>query len=92
MLGLLNWNWKDEAKNYAYSMEVIKNALEAVNDVLIVDFLSTKYDPNYPVEDIVFYHDPLIMLENIMELTPNVDLVHSYPAIPQKEFLLYIYK
>lgn len=92
MLGLLNWNWKDADKNYDYSMKLIRNAFNAVNDVLVVDFLSTHYDPDYPVEDIVFYHDPGIMIEKIMELTPNFEIVHNYPAIPQKEFLLYLYK
>ena len=92
MLGLLNWNWKNEEKNYDYSTKVIRNAFEAVNDVLVIDFLSTQTEPNYPKEEIVFYHDPLIMLSKAMEITPNVDLVHSYPSIPQKEFLLYLYK
>lgn len=92
MLGLLNWNWKDSEKNYEYSMKVIQNAFEAVKDVLVVDFLSTNHDPDYPVEDIVFYHDPMIMLEKALKLTPNVELIHSYPAIPQKEFLLYLHK
>lgn len=92
MLGLLNWNWKNEQKNYDYSMNVIRNAFEAVNDVLVIDFLSSKFDSKYPREEIVFYHDPSIMLNKVMEITTNVELVHSYPSIPQKEFLLYLHK
>ena len=92
MLGLLNWNWKNEEKNYDYSMKVIRNAFEAVNDVLVIDFLSTNYDPNYSLEDIVFYHNPSMIINKALEITPNVELVHSYEPIPQKEFLLYLYK
>lgn len=92
MLGLLNWNWKNEDKNYDYSIKVIRNAFDAVNDVLVIDFLSTQTEPNYPKEEIVFYHDPSIMLHKVMEITTNIDLVHSYTSIPQKEFLLYLYK
>ena len=92
MLGLLNWNWKNEEKNYDYSMKVIRNAFEAVNDVLVIDFLSTYYDPNYSLEDIVFYHNPSMIINKALEITPNVELVHSYEPIPQKEFLLYLYK
>jgi len=63
-----------------------------VRELLVVDFLSLQYAPNYPKEDFVFYHDPLKMLEFAFELTPNVLLKHNYAPIPQREFMLYLYK
>ena len=62
MLGLLNWNLMDIQKNYDYSVRLISNAFESVTDILVVDFLSSYTSPDYPVEDSVFYHDPLILL------------------------------
>jgi len=92
MLGLLNWKFKTKEENIAYSLKMITNALKTVNDVLVVDFLSTNYSPDYPVEDFVFYHNPMEMFELLHKITPNIDLIHSYKPVPQKEFLLYIYK
>lgn len=92
MLGLLNWKWENAEENYAYSKRLIKNALACVNETLVIDFLSTNYTDTYPVEDFVFYHNPQKMLEFAFELSNNVELVHSYEPIPQKEFLLIIHK
>lgn len=92
MLGLLNWKWDSAENNYAYSKRLIANALASVNDVLVIDFLSTNYTDTYPVEDFVFYHDPMIMFKAALEMSENVDLIHSYAPVPQKEFLLFIYK
>jgi hypothetical protein len=60
--------------------------------VLVVDFLSTYRTPDYPQEDFIFYHDPKIMLDFALNLSANVVLKHNYAAIPQKEFMLFIYK
>ena len=92
MFGLLNWNLNDREKNYDYSMRLISNAFEAVTDVLVVDFLSSYITADYPKEDIVFYHDPSVMLSKLYSLTSNVDMIHSYLPIPQKEFMLILYK
>lgn len=92
MLGVLNFNLKDSFDNYEYSKKFISKAFEMVNEVLIVDFLSTHLDRSYPKEDLVFYHDPSMMLEFALTLSNNVILKHDYKAIPQKEFMLFIYK
>jgi SAM-dependent methyltransferase len=92
MLGLLNFNLKDEQTNLEYSKLMIKNAFNTVNEVLIVDFLSQKLFSGYPKEDFVFYHDPAQMLEFAFTLSDNVLLKHDYRPIPQKEFMIFIYK
>jgi len=92
MLGVLNLNLKSQTDNYDYSKHIIKNAFKLVNEVLVVDFLSTNRTPDYPKEDFVFYHDPIKMLEFAFSLSPNVVLKHDYMPIPQKEFMLFIYK
>jgi SAM-dependent methyltransferase len=92
MLGVLNLNLKEKYDNYAYSELFIKKAFGCVKKLLVVDFLSEKVTDTYPKEDFVFYHDPGRMLEFAFTLTPNVLLKHSYQPIPQKEFMLYLYK
>lgn len=88
MLGVLNFNFKDDYDNLSFSKMMIKKAFSAVSETLIVDFLSLYRIPNYPKEDFVFYHDPSEMLAFALELTPNVRLFHDYAPIPQKEFML----
>ncbi len=92
MLGVLNFNLKSEFDNEEYSRKFIKNALAAVNEVLIVDFLSAKRAPEYPAEGFVYYHEPARMLEFALSLSPDVVLKHDYLPIPQKEFMLFIRK
>lgn len=92
MLGVLNLNLNGILDNYEYSFALIKNAFECVNEVLVVDFLSTQYTSDYPVESFVFYHDPVKMLAFALTLSSNVVLKHNYSPIPQKEFMLIIYK
>jgi SAM-dependent methyltransferase len=92
MLGVLNLNLKGKVDNYEYSKKNISTAFSLVKDVLIVDFLSTNLSLDYPKEDFVFYHDPLKMIEFAFTLSSNVVLKHDYAAIPQKEFMLFIYK
>ncbi len=92
MLGVLNLNLENKVDNYDYSFHFIKNAFDCVNDVLVVDFLSTQYTPDYPQEEFVFYHEPSKMLDFAFSLTSNVVLKHSYAPIPQKEFMLFLYK
>lgn len=92
MLGLLNLNLQGKVDNYEYSFDLIRNAFACVNEVLVVDFLSTELTPDYPKEDFIFYHEPARMLEFALTLSPNVVLKHNYAPIPQKEFMLFIYK
>lgn len=92
MLGVLNLNFKREYDNYAYSKKIITNAFSLVKECLIVDFLSTNLASSYPKENFVFYHDPVKMLEFAFTLGTNVVLKHDYAPIPQKEFMLVIYK
>jgi SAM-dependent methyltransferase len=92
MLGVLNLNFKDQVDNISYSREAIKRAYNLVKEVLIVDFLSARRFEGYPKEDFVYYHDPLEMLEFAFSLSNNVVLKHEYAPIPQKEFMLLIFK
>lgn len=92
MIGLLNWKLESEDENYQYTEMMMRNAFAATRQTLAVDFLSTQYTPDYPVEDCVFYHDPAKVLEVAFQLSPNVDLVHSYSPIPQREFFVLIHK
>jgi len=92
MLGVLNLNLKEKYDNYAYSELFIKKAFGCVKKLLIVDFLSEKNTDTYPKEDFVFYHNPVRMLEFAFTLTANVVMKHNYQPIPQKEFMLYLYK
>ncbi len=92
MLGVLNLNLKEDFDNYEYSFKAIKNALTFVNEVLVIDFLSTNLIDDYAKEDFVFYHDPVRMLEFGLTLSDNVLIKQNYLAIPQREFMLFIYK
>ncbi len=92
MLGVLNFNHKGLVDNYEYSYRCIRKAFALVREALIVDFLSAKRFSGYPKEDFVFYHDPVRMLKFAMSLTPNAILKHDYRPIPQKEFMMFLFK
>jgi len=92
MLGLLNFNLKNEFDNMEYSKKMIKNAFFHCNERLIVDFLSSNLTMDYPKEDFVFYHNPGEVLNFALSLTKNASLIHNYRPIPQKEFLLVLEK
>lgn len=92
MFGVLNLNLSGQVDNYEYSKRIIKNAFSFAKECLIVDFLSTVLDTTYPKEDFVFYHDPIKMFEFALKLSPKVALKQDYQSIPQREFMLFIYK
>lgn len=92
MLGLLNFNLEGKMNNIDYSKIFVEKAFSCVKELLIVDFLSTKLTDSYPKEDFVYYHNPMDMLEFAFSLSSNVLLKHDYAPIPQKEFMLFIYK
>lgn len=92
MLGLLNWKLDSPKDNYEYSINLIERAFSTVKECLIVDFLSTQYAAEYDQEDFVFYHDPTSVLEFCMDMTDSVVLKHDYEPIPQREFMVYMFK
>jgi len=92
MLGVLNFNLKGKMDNLEYSKKFIHKAFQLAKEVVIVDFLSTKLTPDYPKEEFVYYHSPYKILEYAFLLSNNVVLKHNYLAIPQKEFMIFIYK
>ena len=92
MLGVMNFNLKSKFNNYEYSKLCIKKAFDCAREVLVVDFLSNRLTGDYPKEDFVFYHDPCKMLEFALTLSGDVILKHNYAPIPQKEFMLLIFK
>lgn len=92
MFGLLNWKLSSISMNYDYTKRMVKKAYCLAGECLVVDFLSSNLSSDYPKEDFVFYHNPSIMLEFAFTLSDNVVLKHNYLPIPQKEFMLFIYK
>lgn len=92
MLGLLNYRLRSDEENLNYSKTLIEKAFDRVGELLIVDFLSTHLTPGYPPESWVFYHNPAQMLGYALTLTPRVILHHNYAPIPQREFMLFLYK
>lgn len=87
LFGLLNFK-VDTIDNLDYTKEAMGKAWNAAAEVLVVDFLSTQLFKGYPKEDFVYYHEPKDILDICFSLTNNVVLVHDYPAIPQKEFMV----
>jgi SAM-dependent methyltransferase len=90
MLGVLNFNLEGKADNYLYSELAIRRAWALSDNGLIVDFLSSHRETNYPAEPWVFYHDPERMLSFAFTLSSRVTLKHNYLSIPQREFMLFI--
>lgn len=92
MVGVLNLNLKDEMDNFEFSKKLIRNAFTYVNELLVVDFISSFTTDDYPEEDFIYYHKPQDVLEFCFSLTNNVSLFHNYQPIPQKEFLVCLQK
>lgn len=82
----------DDIDNMEYTKDFMRNAYEKTEELMSIDFLSTKLTSSYPKEDFVYYHDPLKLLEYSFELTDNIKLIHNYEAIPQKEGTIILYK
>ena len=90
-LGTLNYNL-NKVNNLKYSKMFIKRLFNLTNELLIVDFLSEYRTPNYPKENMVYYHKPEKIFKYVMNLTNDVTLIHNYDPIPQKEFMIGIEK
>lgn len=78
--------------NMEYTKDFMNLAFNKARGLVIMDFLSTQLTPDYPKEDQVFYHNPQAILELAFQHTSDVSLIHNYPAIPQKEFMIFMYK
>ena len=72
--------------------EMIAASWNITKETLIVDFLSSRLAKDYPKEDIVYYHQPEEVLDICFGLCENIILVHDYPPIPQKEFMVILRK
>ena len=92
MLGLLNWNLGSKELNIEYTQKMIQRAFDLAKECCAVDFLSSHLSPFYPVESSVFYHDPSEVIQIVSSLTSNFRILHDYPPIPQKEFMLILFK
>jgi SAM-dependent methyltransferase len=92
MIGLLNWNLGSKEKNMQYTRYMLYKAFGLCKEFLVVDFLSANFVSDYPPESTVFYHEPAEVIELTSSLSSNFKLFHDYPAIPQKEFMIVIYK
>lgn len=87
-LGILNYNF-DEVSNFEYSKLFIEKIFNIAREKIIVDFLSKYRTEEYPKEDFVYYHSPEDIFEFITSLTNDFSLIHNYPPIPQKEFMIF---
>lgn len=92
MLGLLNWNLGSKELNIEYTQKMIQRAFDLAKECCAVDFLSSHLSPFYPAESNVFYHDPSEVIQIASSLTLNFSILHDYEPIPQKEFMLILYK
>lgn len=90
-LGVLNLKLK-EVDNWEYSKVFIQKLLSLAKELVIVDFLSENRTKDYPKEDFVYYHSPVQVFNFASEFSNNLKLVHNYQPIPQKEFMIGIYK
>ncbi|WP_167955994.1 class I SAM-dependent methyltransferase [Anaerosporobacter faecicola] len=90
-LGTLNFKLHN-INNLDYTKEFMKKSFSLANETLILDFLSTKLTKTYPKEDLVYYHSPNTIMDMAFELTDNLQLVHNYKPIPQKEFMIFLGK
>jgi SAM-dependent methyltransferase len=87
MLGLVNFRLSD-IDNYDYAREAMTAAFAACREALVVDMLSARTVESYPREDVVFYFEPLRILELALSLTPWVKMHHAYAPLPQREFMI----
>lgn len=78
--------------NLLYTREFMQLAFLKANKKLALDFLSTQLTNNYPAEDFIYYHSPMKVMEIAFELTENVEIIHNYKPIPQKEFMCILTK
>lgn len=92
MFGLVNFNFKSILNNLNYAKDFIAKAFDCVGYCLIVDMLSHHISGEYAKEDFVYYYSPEDMLKHCFSLTSNVILRHDYKPIPQKEFMLFLFK
>jgi len=91
MLGLLNFKQRN-INNPDYAQLMIKNAYQSSNSILLVDCLSDRYTAAYKKEDFVYYYNPSSLLDWGFDLSDNVQLLHDYLPIPQKEMMLLLNK
>lgn len=92
MFGILNFKFKEKMDNFEYSKFFIKKAFSLVRESLVFDFISLNVNPSYPIEDFIYYHNPVELFKFCLELTPNVSLVHDYKSIPQRECMMVLSK
>lgn len=89
--GTLNFK-QNSVDNLIYTEDFLRIAFQKAKEALIMDFLSTHRSPDYPKEEQVYYHDPKTILDMAFQYTDNLKLIHNYKAIPQKEFMVILYK
>lgn len=92
LIGMLNFNWKGNVDNLKLNRTVISKAFSIIEESLIVDFISIYRSKKYPKEDQIFYNDPSEILKYCLSITSNVQLIHDYNPIPQKEFMVLLKK
>lgn len=88
-IGTLNFKLQ-EIDNLNYTKSFMYKAFEKAKVKAIFDFLSTQLTKNYPKEDTVYYHNPKDVIDIVFGLSDNIELIHNYKPIPQKEFMVII--
>jgi len=91
LFGLLNFKMKD-TENLDYTGKMITESWKITRGALVIDFLSTNLCKTYPKEEAVYYHNPEDVLDMCFRLSDNLILLHNYPPIPQKEFMVILLK
>lgn len=85
IIGVLNFKFKD-INNFEFAKDFIRKSFNACREALVINVLSSYLTPDYPREDVVYYHSPEELFGFAQGLTPNVNIIHDFQPIPQKEF------
>lgn len=86
-MGVLNFRLSD-LSNEEYAIRFLEATWPAARQALLVDMLSAHRIASYPAEPHVHYYDPGVMMARASRLTMDLAVIHDYPPIPQKEFIL----
>lgn len=90
-LGVMNFR-QSEMANLAYAATILDRLWPLVRRGLIVDYLSAQRTPDYPEEDWVYYYEPGDVTSLASRYSSCWVLKQDYPAIPQREMMLWMRK
>lgn len=91
LFGVVNFRF-NELDNMDFARQMIARAFDCCRESVVIDFLTTMKDEQYPEEEFVYYYDPCEILKFAFTLTPHVTLRHDYRSIPQREMMLILHR